>query len=811
MIDRTNIKDWGIFCWLFIVMLFFVVACSPKNYPTGKPYVLKSTVQLKAKMPLEQRKAVELDLYNYFDDSLKMQVKSTVGIKRLINPPVFDSANIDRSKLNMRNYFTSLGYYHPRFDTFTVKYNSVLRQQKKGIAKFVTKLFGHYPYAHKEISATVFLSVEAGIQTKVDTVSYGFDVPELEVIAQKNKQTAAVKKGDGYSLQIVRKELDRLVSIYNGSGYFKLSRGTLAAVVDTTDKSLVSLENDPLLQLQQAKQRQLNPTVGIEFRQRPNYDSSYFLKYALGNINIYPESFVNRDTKAVKRDSTYQKIGKTGNGVYIYAKDRLFRGKAIRRLNSLVPGKYYDSKDYFNTINAFTQVGAWQQADVKESTYIDSIPKVDLDIFLYPAKKYSHKIDLEGSLDVNKNSANLLAGNYVGVSLVGSFLNRNFAKSAVQWNSNVRGGFEVTGGDQGGIFQYLVGSVGTSFTIPRLWPPVKNLIGPVAFGRTYISSNFTYTDRKEFFTLKNLNAALVFEWRKKKDSKYTFTWKVPNIELVKLSSTDSLRSVIAKNPYLGFAFNKGLVVSTAMTVERNFTYKNPRKNSSIRLTGEESGLLAGKTLFGTDVFQFWKLDAEFSHKIVSANLKHAWAFRFIAGYGRDFARGDSSLPFFRQFIAGGPNSLRAWQLRQLGPGSSLERDTSSSSFKDRLADIYLEGNAEYRFNMFKFFGFPVEGALFTDVGNIWSRKPSYSSTGISNGGDLNIKSFYHDLAVASGFGFRINFTYLLIRADIGYKVKDPVRANDGWMTGLQWRSSDRLGKVENSNISLQIGIGYPFQ
>ncbi len=364
MIERTNIKHRGKFCWLFMAITVFFFACSPKDYPIGKPYVYKSSVELvKSKLPLEERNALQLDLNNYLDDSLKVQAKSILGFKHVVDPPVFDSANIDRSKLYMKAYFSSLGYYRPKFDTVVVKIDTLS------------------PNTKHRVRVALKMVVETGIKTKIDSVSYGFKVAELEKLAIESKKNALVKKGDGYSRQIVTKERDRLVSLYNNNGYFKVSSGTIVAIADTIDKSLVSLENDPLLQLQEASQRLLNPTVGIQFVQRPNFDSSYFLKYTLGNINIYPESFIEGDLNRVNKvDTGYKRIGK--NGVYIYEKDRLFRGKAIRRLNSLVPGKFYTAQDYFNTINAFTQVGAWQQADVKDSIYIDSIPKVDLDISL---------------------------------------------------------------------------------------------------------------------------------------------------------------------------------------------------------------------------------------------------------------------------------------------------------------------------------------------------------------------------------------------------------------------------------------------
>ena len=62
--------------------------------------------------------------------------------------------------------------------------------------------------------------------------------------------------------------------------------------------------------------------------------------------------------------------------------------------------------------------------------------------------------------------------------------------------------------------------------------------------------------------------------------------------------------------------------------------------------------------------------------------------------------------------------MRAWTVRKLGPGSSIksfDRDVAP----DRFGDIRLEANIEYRYHMVELFGFPLEGAVFTDIGNVW--------------------------------------------------------------------------------------------
>ncbi|MBP6477350.1 MAG: BamA/TamA family outer membrane protein, partial [Chitinophagaceae bacterium] len=155
-----------------------------------------------------------------------------------------------------------------------------------------------------------------------------------------------------------------------------------------------------------------------------------------------------------------------------------------------------------------------------------------------------------------------------------------------------------------------------------------------------------------------------------------------------------------------------------------------------------------------------------------------------------------ALPFFRQYFAGGPSSMRAWQLRRLGPGSSIK---DFNQFPDRFGDVQLEFNTEYRFKVAEIAGTRVESVLFTDIGNVWLLKKQA-------GQEEEVFKFSRlgqDIAIGVGTGLRIDFNFFLIRVDYAYKVKDP--SPDNIADQNKWFNNWRL-----TNGQLQIGINYPF-
>jgi len=190
------------------------------------------------------------------------------------------------------------------------------------------------------------------------------------------------------------------------------------------------------------------------------------------------------------------------------------------------------------------------------------------------------------------------------------------------------------------------------------------------------------------------------------------------------------------------------------------------------------------------------------------------AYRVFAGLGYNYGSYPknatlSTLPFFKQFSAGGPYSMRAWGLRQLGLGSSNSYDSiTATNFRDRYGDMIIETNIEYRFIMATVAGVKVGSAIYTDIGNIWNVKKSTTDPSAN----FSLAKLGHDIAIGVGTGLRLDFDYFLIRFDLAYKVKDPLRnANSGWMSFKNFNWTDvRPNGLEVSNFALQLGIGLPF-
>src|SRR5690606_1958287 len=113
---------------------------------------------------------------------------------------------------------------------------------------------------------------------------------------------------------------------------------------------------------------------------------------------------------------------------------------------------------------------------------------------------------------------------------------------------------------------------------------------------------------------------------------------------------------------------------------------------------------------------------------------------------------------------------RAWRARTLGPGHYL--DSTFTERFDKIGDIHLEGNFEYRFDFLDF----IEGALFVDAGNIWLMNPSNSRPG----GDFSTE-FWKDIAIGGGIGFRIDLDFFIVRLDFATKLRDPaLPAGEKW-------------------------------
>ncbi|RZK18059.1 MAG: hypothetical protein EOO86_11090 [Pedobacter sp.] len=184
---------------------------------------------------------------------------------------------------------------------------------------------------------------------------------------------------------------------------------------------------------------------------------------------------------------------------------------------------------------------------------------------------------------------------------------------------------------------------------------------------------------------------------------------------------------------------------------------------------------------------------------------NTWANRLNVGYG--FAYGNStSLPFVRQFFAGGSNDIRAFPARTLGPGTYKVPD--DAIFADQGGDIKLMLNSELRFKIVSI----LYGALFVDAGNVWLRKEDTGIPGTTNNGrpgsEFKLKNALSELAVGTGAGVRVDASIFVVRLDVAFPVRKPYLAE-----GQRWVFDDiAFGNKDwrRQNLIFNIGIGYPF-
>ena len=241
--------------------------------------------------------------------------------------------------------------------------------------------------------------------------------------------------------------------------------------------------------------------------------------------------------------------------------------------------------------------------------------------------------------------------------------------------------------------------------------------------------------------------------------------------------------------------SNNLIIGSSFQISNNYDNRYDKKNfRQWKLKFKSSGNLAsilinknseGKKLISDLEFsQFLKIESSFiRHWDVSDNS--LFAMRYFGGIAIPFGN-SNNIPFSESFFGGGSNDNRAWEVYKLGPGSS----GAKNEFNE--ANLKLALNLEYRFKMFGNFN----GAIFTDIGNIWNvfddtEEESRSFNGFK---DLN------ELAIGSGIGVRYDSGLFIFRLDMGLKTYNPALIKkDRWFNDFSLKKA-----------VFNIGLNYPF-
>ena len=787
---------------IFCIAVTAIFSCTVvKKYKPGEPFIYENTVKLKGNLKKEKQTEIKERLEQQIEDSVLVNSISKLPWPKfpwiipvpVIDAPLrYDSLAIQQSIINMRYLMSSLGYKSSevRADTSL----KIVKQQQR---------------------IKVNYSVEAGRLFVIDSIAYDFGDSVLQTLAILTRKESSLKKGDPFEENSIDQEIIRLINVFQNNGYTKFSREDIIALADSSYVALIDPTLDPfeyIQKLAESREKRLNPEVDIYFLFNNIRDTSHLRQYTIGDFIVYSDA--SADKVLPTKDTTV----KNNEGFRIVSVENTFDAAFIARQIELKPGKMFNREDYSKTLNNFNRLGAWQNINILSATN-DSLSKINYLLRLSPAKKQYFSVDLEGSSIVNSAQTTQVGSGKVGLAVNFTLRNRNIGRKAIQLENTLRTGIEFND-----FSKILSGEITLTnrLTIPWMETPFSSAFEKrFDAARTIISADFSYIDRFQYFQLRSFNTFLGYEW--KTSSATTWQFRPLNFEYTRFRPDSLFIESLKDFPLLLYTYNDGLVIGTNINYSHSFNPLRSKHINLIRIFAEESGILIGEIFkkqtardkLLENLYRFIKLDIDYRHII--NYKKSSFHFRAFAGYGLAFRTekntGDVTLPFFKSYQAGGPNSMRGWQIRKLGIGSNIFFDTAfNGELSDKYADIKLEVNFEYRFNLFQFYGFWMRGAIFTDIGNIWYRN---DIDGTLPRADFNLSRFYKDIAVASGFGARVDFSYFVLRFDLGFPLKDPRYGpyNTGNPKAEQFYTPNKYSwfvKDVWNKPTFQFGIGYPF-
>ncbi|HZI24855.1 MAG TPA: BamA/TamA family outer membrane protein, partial [Chryseolinea sp.] len=543
--------------------------------------------------------------------------------------------------------------------------------------------------------------------------------------------------------------------------------------------------------------------------------------YKINDVNIYASNTLLLDS--TQKSSFTQVV----DGYNIVDSARNFRPQVITRLINLKKGNIYRRDDQELTLSHLMGLGVFKFVNIKFSEVNEDSLLLNADIHLTPLKKKSLRTEVQM---VSKSN------NFVGPGLSFTFSNRNFLRGGEMFQLRLNTSYEVQVSSQteGEPLNAVEVGLESSLTVPRFMTPFFDIDynNSRYIPKTVFRVGLNVQNRVGYYRLNSFSVGYGYNWLETA-SKAHELYPI-DISYVKTDKkSEEFQKELDKNPVLENSFQNQFIVGTrySYTLNTQLTENTIQKfedrkyrphNFYFNGTADVAGnfLYLFQDVFGKPVEGPPELlNSPYSPYIMgSIDVRHYWTFdprnklasRIILGAGYAY-KDSTTLPYVKQFSIGGSNSIRAFPARSLGPGTYNVRDEFASDtvtqFIDQRGDIKLEANLEYRFDITKIF----KGAIFLDGGNIWLLKQvDPLDSGYREGGSFNRKTFLKELAIGTGFGLRLDFSFFVLRLDTAFPLRKPWLAKDG---GDPWVIDDiNFGSStwRKENLIFNIAIGYPF-
>lgn len=457
------------------------------------------------------------------------------------------------------------------------------------------------------------------------------------------------------------------------------------------------------------------------------------------------------------------------------------------------PGRTFSVRDMNRTQTNLARLGIFNAIDISAVPDTTSSGRDVLDVVI----GCTFDAPWEAAFEVNASSK---SNSYIGPGMTFKVTNHNIFGGGEQLTIGLNGTYEwQTGHGSSSIFNSYEVGVTASLAFPRLIAPRFIPRSRYQLNWTRFQINADLLNRPHYFKMAQFNMSVNYDWRVRRHVSNTFTpIKLTYTNL--MHTTAVFDSIMNANPAVAQSFQSQYIPQMIYTYvyDRRF---GKNKTINWQFTIQEAGNVfwaiyracgkkGEKELFGTPFSQFVKGSTQL---VYGYRLQgDSWLMGRVA-VGAAYAYGNSThVPYSEQFYCGGANSVRAFTVRSIGPGSYHDPATEDSYF-DQTGTFKFEANVEYRFPI----AGPLHGALFVDAGNVWLLKDDPQRPG----GQLKAKTFFKDIALGTGAGLRFDIGMLVVRGDLGIGIHAP------YDTG---RNGYYNMKSFGKSLAFHLAIGYPF-
>ena len=598
---------------------------------------------------------------------------------------------------------------------------------------------------YKKNKAYVTYFVTPGKQYTIRSID--FELPDDEVFRQEfeaDRKRFTIKEGQFLSESTLEAETVRSAQYFRNLGYYGF------------DKSYYFCEADTL-----------------------SHDGTAALTLAIRN---YPRNGSPDQAKPHRKFTI-------GDVTLSYPREVPIRTHILEELNVLRPGMPYSERAVNATYSRLSNLSVFNSVNVTMNPVSDEV--VDCDINLLNGGIQGVKANLEASV----NSTGLY-----GISPQINYYHKNFFHGGELLNLGLKGNFQFKLNDPVRSTEF---SISSTLRIPKLIGLPNSLFRGPNLPHTDITAGFSYQDRPEY---RRTMITTSFGYTGNLGRNFFYQFYPFQANIVRLFDvSDSFRERLTEDLFLLNAYSDHfdvgmggmLYYTTDASPIPKRSYRYGRLNFDISgnvlslfNSAMPTNTLGQHTIWNVPYAQYVRGELQLGQTVRFGNGEsQAVAFRFLVGAGYGYGN-STTVPFEKQFYAGGANSMRGWQARALGPGS-VEPWTEYFLIPSQTGDFKMEANVEYRFPIV----WKLEGALFADAGNVWDLRRTVGFEG---------SNFSFDTIAADwGMGIRVNLDFILVRIDLGAKVYEPCRPVGERLIGPQeW--------LKSGNYALHFGVGYPF-